>query len=112
MARVLVVDFDDTATHELLQLLRLRGYDAEANDQATASGQQVFHEYDLVLFNASRRTHAIEETIAMAHDASPSWTHRPILLGVTDVYHGPQWELDLRRKGVQVVYVALDANCF
>jgi len=111
MARILVVNFDDTTTHELMRLLRLRGYDAEAgpNEQANASEQKALDPYDLVVFDASRRFHAIEDAITTVHGGS-SWSRKPILLGVMDVYHGPQWEFDLRKKGVQVVYVAPDAN--
>jgi DNA-binding response OmpR family regulator len=108
MARILVANFNDAVTAELMRLFRRRGHDVTSRSGSSAFAEEDIDSeaYHLVVLDVSGTNSIVETVLAMKRQL-PS----PALLCVTSVYRGPEWEFQLKQKGARVLYVVPDAGC-
>jgi DNA-binding response OmpR family regulator len=108
MAKILLANFDEQAGISLAAFLRNEHHDVYValEDQAFS---QLLGRYgtatDLVILDVSSRKKHSYDLLAQIASRRVQHGPRPMILCISRVYRGPQFELDLERKGARVVYV-------
>jgi hypothetical protein len=106
VAEILLVKFDQVTEGRLAELFGCRGHHA-----TTYSGDQPLsrllrrHGFDLVILDVSCDCAITRKHVGVVSASREQNGLRPMLLCVSRVYRGPQFELELERAGARVVYV-------
>jgi len=106
VAEILLVKFDQVTEGRLAELFGCRGHHA-----ITHSGDQPLSQvlrrrgFDLVILDVSCDYSITRKHVAAVRARREQHGLRPMLLCVSRVYRGPQFELELEREGARVVYV-------
>lgn len=108
MTDILLVDFNPAVTERLMEMLRAKCYSVSIHScHRTLSETLSTHErnFDIVIIDVSTYSTAVRQhlTLLTAHRAERG--PRPMILCVSQVDRGPQFELQLEREGARVVYV-------
>lgn len=106
--QLLLVRFDNASEGRLTELLRQRGYrvSAYSREESLLECLSRFgREIDLVILDVSGNDPEVRNYLAEIVRYRAQHGHRPMVLCVSRVYRGPQFELELERKGARVVYV-------
>ena len=90
------------------EIFRQKGHrvSAYAGDKPLAEHlSKLMDEVDLIVLDASGNDRIVHDRLGEIRRYRVRHGHRPTVLCVSRVYRGPQFELELERKGARVVYV-------
>jgi len=106
MAAILLANFDEEFRDRLAAFLRVERHSVHvALEPAPLSQLLRRATVDLLIVDVSHRENYVRDLLADlgAHRAKRG--PRPSVLGVSRVYRGPRFALDLERKGLRLIYV-------
>ena len=107
MANILVVRFNDVLGEELADALRTRRHAVGicVGDQPVPEAIQAYGDgVDLIIVDVSLADEACLRVLKGVARYRSEHGPRPMVLCVSTVYRGPQFELEIERKGARLVY--------
>lgn len=107
MARILLANFDEVSGTRLMAFLRGQRHEAHLAAQDTSISQVLscMNETDLVIVDGSHREQYTRDLVARIASRRVGDGLRPMMLCICRSYRGPQFEMDLEKKGAHVIYV-------
>ena len=107
-ARILLVNFDEASERRLTEIFRQKGHriSTYACEEPLAEHlSKRSNDVDLIILEASQNERVVHGQLSEIRRSRAQYGHRPTVLCVSRVYRGPQFELELERQGIRVVYV-------
>ena len=102
MAKILLVNFNEEQGSRLAAFLGTQRHKAWVG---SFSAEHCVSEIDLVIVDASQREKSALELVTEIAGYRTQYGPRPLVLCLSRVYRGPQFELEIERKGVRFLYV-------
>jgi hypothetical protein len=107
MAKILLVNFDREQAVSLAGFLRLQRHESwiAEHDWPLSHVVRSFGGTDLVIVDISHREQYARNLLIQIANYRAMHGPRPMALYISRVYRGPQFELEIERKGARFLYV-------
>lgn len=108
MAAILLLGFDEDLQDALVTSMRVRRHQVFALDEAGDIVDELERQrnaLELVIMDMSFPSENHRRALEEVERWRAEHENRPTLLCVSTIYRGPQFEIDIERKGARVIYV-------